>query len=62
MLGANDKRDNEIILEVLHRSPDICLTAEGNPGKSQLGDCLMKGLCDQSLPQMGLIPPNGSVG
>ena len=27
--------------------------AEEIPGKPQLGDRLMKGLCDQSLPQMG---------
>ena len=33
-----------------HRSPGICLTAEENPGKPQLGDRLMKGLCDQSSP------------
>ena len=24
----------------------VCLTAEGNPRKPQLGDRLMKGLCD----------------
>ena len=43
---ANDKGDNEMILGAVHRSPGICLTAEENPRKSQLGDCLMKGLCD----------------
>ena len=48
-LVVNYKRDNEII---------ICLTAEENPGKSQLGDRLMKGLCDQSSSQMGPFPPN----
>jgi hypothetical protein len=34
---ANDKGDNGIFLEAVHRSPGICLKAEGNPGKSQLG-------------------------
>ena len=41
---ANDKGDNEMILGVAHRSPGICLTAEENPRKPQLGDRLMKGL------------------
>ena len=50
MLVANDKGDNEMILGAVHRSLDICLTAEV---KSQLGDHLMKGLCDQSSSQMG---------
>ena len=40
---ANDKGDNEMILGAVHRSPGICLTAEENPRKSQLGDRLMKG-------------------
>ena len=52
----NDKGDNEMILGAVHRSPDICLTAEENPRKPQLGDRLMKGLYDQSSPQMGSIP------
>ena len=38
--------DNEIILGAVHRSPGIFLTAEENPRKPQLGDSLMKGLCD----------------
>ena len=42
----------------MHRSPGICLTAEENPRKPQLGDRLMKGLCDQSSPQMGPLSPN----
>ena len=46
---ANDKGNNEMILGAVHRSPSICLTAEENPRRSQLGDCLMKGLCDQPL-------------
>ena len=29
--------DNEMILGVVHRSPGICLTAEENPRKPQLG-------------------------
>ena len=49
---ANDKDDNEIV-PGLCRSPGICLTVEENPRKPQLGDCLMKGLCNQSSsPQM----------
>ena len=46
-----------MILGAVHRPPGICLTAEENPRKPKLGDCLMKGLCDQSLPQMGSFPP-----
>ena len=45
---TNDKGDNKMILGAVHRS-GICLTAEENPRKPQLGDCLM-GLCDQSWP------------
>ena len=52
---ANDMVDNEIILGAVHRSPGICLTADGNPRKPQLGDRLMKGPCDQSSPQMGSL-------
>ena len=50
-LVANDMGDNEIP-EGMHRSRGIYLTAEENPGKPQLGDRLMKGLCDQSSPQI----------
>ena len=46
---VNDKDDNEMILGAVHRSLGICLTAEENSRKHQL----MKGLCDQSSPQMG---------
>ena len=53
MSVANDKGDNEMILGAVHRSPGICLTAVENPRKPQLGDRLMKELCDQSSPQMG---------
>jgi hypothetical protein len=52
---ANDKGDNEMVLGTVHRYPGICLTAEVNPRKPQLGDRLMKGLCDQSSPQMGSL-------
>ena len=58
MSVANDKGDNEIIPEAVHISPGICLTAEENPRKPQLGDCLMKRLCDQSSPQMGPLTAN----
>ena len=53
---ANDKGDNEMIPEAVHRSPGICLTAEKNPRKPQLGNRLMKGLWDQLSPQMGSLP------
>ena len=49
---ANNKGDNEMILGAVHKSPGICLTAEENARKPQLGDRLMEGLCDQSSPQM----------
>ena len=52
---ANDMGDNEIIPGAVHRSPGIYLTAEGNPGKPQLADRLMKGLYDQSSPKMGSL-------
>ena len=39
----NNKGDNEMISGAVHR-PDIYLTAEENPRKPQLGDCLMKAL------------------
>ena len=43
-LVAIDKGDYEKIPGAMHMSPGICLTAEENPGKPQLGDRLMKGL------------------
>jgi hypothetical protein len=52
---AIDKGDNEMIRGAEHRSPGICLTPEENPRKPQLGDRLLKGLCDQSSPQMGSL-------
>ena len=47
-----------MVLEAVYRSPGICLTVEENARKPQLGDHLMKELCDQSLPQIGAFPPN----
>ena len=47
---ANYKGDNELMLRA-----GIFLTAEEKPRKSQLGDHLIKGLCDQSSPQMGSL-------
>jgi hypothetical protein len=38
---ANDKGDNEMIPGAVDRSTGICLRAEENPRKPQLGDCLM---------------------
>ena len=32
----NDKGDNEMITGTVHRSPEICLAAEENPGKPQV--------------------------
>ena len=43
---SNGKGD-VMILGAVHRSPGICLTAEENPRKPQLGDRPMEGLCDQ---------------
>jgi hypothetical protein len=42
--SANQKGDNEVKLGVVHRSSGICLTAEENTGKHQLGDHLMEGV------------------
>ena len=51
---TNDKGDNEMIPGAVHRS-GICLKDEENPEKPQLGDCLMKGLCDQSSASNGVF-------
>ena len=51
---TNGNSDNEIIPGTVHRSPGICLTAEENPGKPQLGDRRIKGLCHK----WGPFPPN----
>ena len=47
--------DNERILGTVRGSPGICRTAEEKPRKPQLGDRPIKGLCDQSSPQMGSL-------
>ena len=52
---ANEKGDNEMILVTVFRSLGICLIAEENPRKPQLGELLMKGLYDQSARQMGSL-------
>ena len=57
-LVPNDKSDNEMIQGAVRRSPSICVTAKENPRKPQLGDRLMKGLCDQSRLKWGPFPPN----
>ena len=59
---ANDKDDNEMTLGAVHRSPGICLTVEENPRKPQLGERLMKGLCDQSSPQMRSVGSHSTSG
>ena len=51
-----------MILGAVRRSPGICLKAEENPRKSQLGHRLMKGLCDQSSPQMGSVGSHSTSG
>ena len=56
MLVANDMGDNEMIPEAVHRSPGICLTAEKNPGKPQLGDHL--GCATIHCFKWGSFPPN----
>ena len=48
MSVAIENGDNKMIPRAVHRSPDICLTAEEYPEKPQLGDRQNKGLCDQS--------------
>ena len=55
---ANDNVDNKMILEAVHRSPCICLTAEENPRKYQLGDCWWRGCVTSHLLKWGPIPPN----
>ena len=55
---ANDKGDNDMILEVVHRSPGNCLTAVENPRKPQLRDGLMNGLSDQYRLKWGPFPRN----
>ena len=51
---ANDKANNEMTRGAVHRSPGICLRAEENPGKPQLGDRLTKRLWDQFIASNGV--------
>ena len=39
--SSNDMDDYKVKPGAVHGSPNICLTAEENPGKSQLGDNFM---------------------
>ena len=55
MSVANDKGDNEMILGAVHRSLGIFLIVEENSRKPQLGDRLMKRLCDQSSSKVGSL-------
>ena len=57
-LVANDKGDNEMILGAVHRSPGICLTAEENPRKAQVGDHLIRGCATSHRLKWGPFPPN----
>ena len=50
-LSANDKVDNEMKPEAVHR---FTLRLRNNPEKPQLGDC-PTGLCDQSYHKMGSL-------
>ena len=53
------KGDNEMILGAVHISPGVCLTAEENVGKPQLGDRLMNGGCTTGHRlKWGPFPPN----
>ena len=52
---ADNKGDNEMILGAVHRPPGICIAVDESLGEPQLGNRVMKGPCDQSLPQMGSL-------
>ena len=54
---ANDKGDNEMIPGAVHRSTVICLTAEENPGKLQLGDRLIKRCANSPRLKWNPLPP-----
>jgi hypothetical protein len=41
-VSVNDKDYNEVKLRAVHRSSGIYFTAEEKPGKSQLGDHVLK--------------------
>ena len=55
---TDDKGNNEMIPGTVHRFPGVCLTAEEKPGKAQLGDRLMKGLCDNHCLKCGPFSQN----
>ena len=55
---ANDKGGNEMILGAVHRFPGICLTAEENPRKPQLGDRVTKGCATSHRLKWAPFPPN----
>ena len=57
-LVANDNDDNEMIPWAVHRSPGICLTADENPGKLELGDSLIRGCAISHRLKWGPFPPN----
>jgi hypothetical protein len=57
-LVTNNKGDNEMILMAMHRFPGICLTAEENPRKRQLGDRLTKGCVTSHCLKWGAFPQN----
>ena len=59
---ANDKGDKEMILGAVHKPHGIYRTVEENPEKPQLRNRLMKGLCNQSSPQIGPFLQMMSVG
>ena len=42
----------------VHRSPDICLAAEENPGKLQLGERLINDFATSHYIKWGPFPPN----
>ena len=52
---VNDKGGNEMIPKTVHISPGNCLMVKKNSEKPQLGDRVMNGLCEKSLPQMGSL-------
>ena len=56
--SANDK-DDEMISRSVHKSPGIYLTAEENPGQSELGEISHRFKWDPLLPnEVGRIAPH----
>jgi hypothetical protein len=58
-IAAKNAKKFIILSPAVHRAMDCvhisCLTAKETSRQPQLGDRLMKGLCDQSLSQMGSL-------